>query len=237
MPMVQVKGQDNFMQFPDDMSLDDIRRFLASKFSDQAITSAAKSILEPAATIASGIVAEPVAGLAGIAALPLGADKAATAVETVRDKLTFEPRSAEGKAGLDAVGSALAPIGEALEGVSRGAGDFVLDKTGSPLLAAAAHSAPTLALELLGLKGANQLGKAGKLGQQLEFGDIGSQGIGKQRGAVSVGKVKTAKNLPDLESAGFDTDFPITHGSRQGKVTEIKKGQVFDGVFGSAGEA
>ena len=94
---------------------------------------------------------------------------------------------------MAAVGEAMAPIGEAMDYAASGAGDYIYDKTGSPALAAAAYSAPTAALELLGLKGVNQLSKSGKLGQPLEFGDIGSGGVGnKQRGIFAGVKAKGA---------------------------------------------
>ena len=148
---------------------------------------------EPVAAIGSGIVAEPLAGFAGLAAAPFGSDAAANAVNYYRDKLTYSPRSEAGQSGMAAVGEAMAPIGEAMDYAASGAGDYIYDKTGSPALAAAAYSAPTAALELLGLKGVNQLSKSGKLGKQLEFGDIGSGGVGnKQRGIFAGVKAKGA---------------------------------------------
>ena len=151
------------------------------------------TVAEPVAAMGSGIVAEPLAGFAGLAAAPFGSDAAANAVNYYRDKLTYSPRSEAGQSGMTAVGEAMAPIGEAMDYAASGAGDYIYDKTGSPALAAAAYSAPTAALELLGLKGVNQLSKSGKLGQPLEFGDIGSGGVGnKQRGIFAGVKAKGA---------------------------------------------
>lgn len=151
------------------------------------------TVAEPVAAMGSGIVAEPLAGFAGLAAAPFGSDAAANAVNYYRDKLTYTPRSEAGLSGMAAVGEAMAPIGEAMDYAASGAGNYVYDKTGSPTLAAAAYSAPTAALELLGLKGVNQLSKSGKLGQPLEFGDIGSGGVGnKQRGIFAGVKAKGA---------------------------------------------
>lgn len=151
------------------------------------------AVAEPVAAMGSGIVAEPLAGFAGLAAAPFGSDAAANAVNYYRDKLTYSPRSEAGQSGMAAVGEAMAPIGEAMDYAASGAGDYIYDKTGSPALAAAAYSAPTAALELLGLKGVNQLSKSGKLGQPLEFGDIGSGGVGnKQRGIFAGVKAKGA---------------------------------------------
>tara|TARA_R100001369_G_scaffold12204_1_gene26156 strand:- start:2026 stop:3249 length:1224 start_codon:yes stop_codon:yes gene_type:complete len=163
------------------------------------------TVAEPVAAMGSGIVAEPLAGFAGLAAAPFGSDAAANAVNYYRDKLTYSPRSEAGQSGMAAIGEAMAPIGEAMDYAASGAGDYVYDKTGSPALAAAAYSAPTAALELLGLKGVNQLSKSGKLGQQLEFGDIGSGGVGnKQRGIFAGVK---AKAIEELEKRGISMDY------------------------------
>ena len=73
MPHVRVKGVENTMQFPDDMSQEDIRAFLSKRFTgpiggnlgDPRVRLAPKA--EVLATIASGAIAEPIAGIAGIA--------------------------------------------------------------------------------------------------------------------------------------------------------------------------
>ena len=99
------------------------------------------AVAEPIAAMGSGIIAEPVAGFAGLAALPFGSDAAANAVNYYRDQLTYSPRTEAGQGGMAAVGEAMAPIGEAMDYAASGAGDYVYDKTGSPALAAAAYSA------------------------------------------------------------------------------------------------
>jgi hypothetical protein len=117
-------------------------------------------LLEPLATMATGAAAEPIAGIAGIAqglnpfAEP-GA--AARAVEATSEALTYQPRTEGGQAALKGVAGALAPVGEAIQTVEKGLGDFTFNLTGSPTLAAAAASAPTLVSELLGLKGLKSL--------------------------------------------------------------------------------
>jgi hypothetical protein len=112
--------------------------------------------LETAATIVSSIIAEPVAGIVGgvvgITDRDLGA--AVDTIESVRAAMTFNPRGQEGQRQLEAVGSTLEPIGEAIVGTSESLGDFGYRTTGSPEVAAALYSLPTMALELIGLKGA-----------------------------------------------------------------------------------
>ena len=111
-------------------------------------------------SIRSSIVAEPLAGLYGLATLAgtVGDfDKAAQAVETARESLTYSPETVGAQQNLKTVGDFLAPVGEAFESVSSGAGDTVYEWTGSPELAAVAYSLPTVALELAGVKGAGRI--------------------------------------------------------------------------------
>ena len=127
----------------------------ADSFGDNAV-----GVLENAASIASGIVAEPMAGLAGIAQAinPFAEDGAgADAVKATRDALTYQPKTETGKTQQQAIGETLAPIGEALSSAESSLGDSTLDITGSPFLASIAHSLPTVALEALGFKGTKAL--------------------------------------------------------------------------------
>lgn len=132
------------------------------------------------ATMASGMVAEPVSGLAGGVGTALTGDPnvGADIVNRTQQMLTREPVTNQGGQYLENVGTVMEPIANAFEGVSRGAGDVVYDVTGSPVAAAAAYSAPTAMLELMGLKGARAAG-AGRVGPQMEFGDIGGQSFGQ----------------------------------------------------------
>lgn len=108
------------------------------------------------ASVGSSVVAEPLAGLAGIATLAGTAgdvERSAQAVESARESLTYRPETAGSQAALQAIGETLAPIAEGLETVSSATGDIVYEWTGSPELAAAAYSLPTAALEIAGIKG------------------------------------------------------------------------------------
>ena len=111
-------------------------------------------VAEVAGTVVSSAIAEPIAGLSGIVSALFGdAKSGADTVNLVKDALTFEPRTKEGKAKLKAVGEFIAPVGEGLQKVESFLGDSVLEATGSPELAAIAHSLPTAALEAFGVKG------------------------------------------------------------------------------------
>jgi hypothetical protein len=109
--------------------------------------------LETAATIGTGAIAEPLAGIAGIAQTlnPLADEGAgARAVEATREALTFQPRTESGQSQLQAVGETLEPVAKAVESSETFLGDKTLEITGSPTLAALATTLPTLALELIG---------------------------------------------------------------------------------------
>jgi hypothetical protein len=141
---------------------------------------------EPAMTMLSGAVAEPISGLVGLTALPFGADVASSVIDRTQQALTYQPRTELGQTGLQDFTELLAPVSEAFEGASSYLGDTAYEATGSPGLAAAAYSMPTAAMELLGLKGARLAGDAGMLGKQYEVSGIGDTGLSQgQRGAVS----------------------------------------------------
>ena len=129
-----------------------------SSFGDEAL-----GVVENVGAIASGIVAEPMAGLAGIAqSLNPFADEGAgaRAIEATREALSYQPRTDTGQAQQQAIGEVLAPVGEALSSAETTLGEGTLKSTGSPFLASIAHSLPTVALEALGLKGSKQFTKA-----------------------------------------------------------------------------
>ena len=110
--------------------------------------------LEVAGTVLSSAIAEPVAGISGlVSSLFGGAESGADTVGLVRKALTFEPRTDEGKAQLKAVGEFVAPAGEAIGKAESFLGESVLNATGSPAIAAIAHSLPTAVLEAFGVKG------------------------------------------------------------------------------------
>ena len=164
---------------------------------------------EPLLSLGSSIIAEPISGLAGLAALPFGADVASNAISGVQDSLTYQPRTEDGQAAMQSLTSALAPVGEAFTGASKFLGDKTYDVTGSPSLAAAAYSVPTLALEAVGLKGARSL----NTGKALEFGGIGTQASsigGKQRGAVGGITPKKQAAIDELKKRGYSNSSTLS---------------------------
>lgn len=120
--------------------------------------------LEPAATFISGAIAEPVAGLAGVATAPfVGPERATQSIEATREALTFQPRTVQGKIGLQAVAE-FPPVRAFIEGLQKSErflGDIGFDIAG-PAGGAFGASIPTAILEGLGLVSLKKLrlGKA-----------------------------------------------------------------------------
>lgn len=180
-------------------------------------------------TMASGIVAEPLAGLAGIAQSlnPFSEDgSGAKAVESTREALTFKPRTQEGQEVLQSIGDVVAPVGEAFSSVENALGDFAFDLTGSPAVATAAKSAPTAILELLGLRALGGLKKGTKL-----IDDAGEPTIQLRRALKSQGLEfenlsKSAKAaIPNrIDSSILPTSSSVKGSAEKALVNQIKSG-------------
>ena len=111
--------------------------------------------LEAAASIASGVPAEIGGGIAGLAtALTPGTapGSGAAVSEAVRESLTFDPRTEEGKKALQDIGGsdAIQAISKALKGAEEGLGDAGFDLAG-PVGGAIGATLPTAILEAMGL--------------------------------------------------------------------------------------
>jgi len=112
---------------------------------------------EAGATFLSGMIAEPIAGLAGLASAPfVGADQASRNIKYVREALTYQPRTKGGEKALGIAADALAPVSEFMAKVGPALGDPVFEATGSPALATLAATAPHALIEILGAKGAGK---------------------------------------------------------------------------------
>lgn len=112
----------------------------------------APGILEPMATVATGAIAEPIAGLTGLATLPFqGSEQAEKNIEAVRQALTFIPRTQEGMQKLQQIAEFLKPVGEFVESEKKALGKAGFEATGEPLFGALGETAPAAVLELSGL--------------------------------------------------------------------------------------
>lgn len=105
-----------------------------------------KSAGDTALSLGTGMISQPVSGIAGLVAAPfVGADKAADIVHKTQEAFTWQPRSDAGKRTAAVIAKPLKWAADK----SDAAGQVVADATGSPLAGAltttAIQSAPALA--------------------------------------------------------------------------------------------
>lgn len=112
---------------------------------------------EALSQIATGTIAQPIAGLAGIARginpfAPEGS--AAQRVEEVQRSLTYQPQTEAGAEYVRAIGNApiISDIANVFEKGSQKLGDLTYEATGSPAAAAVAKGVPEAAFAALGAK-------------------------------------------------------------------------------------
>ncbi len=168
-------------------------------------------------TMLTGAAAEIPAGLAGIAGSILPGEKGQGAewVERTRSALTATPQTQEGQQKLAAVGEFVEPVTSALESAEKTLGQATLEATGSPELAAIAHTLPTAALEALGVAGIKGGTKPLKVAGELASDAVDAIPTDTAKAFFkyqSPAKQKIAqlieKGEADLETAGFKIDKP-----------------------------
>ena len=171
------------------------------------------SVIEPLATIASSMVAEPVAGIAGIAqTLNPFADPGAgaAAVKATKEALTFKPRTEKGQEGLQAVGEFVAPLGEKIKAAETTLGDIGADIAG-PVGGAIGATIPTAIGEALGLfagRAISRLGKAKTVKAQeaikalddAERGIITDKGLSDVADVIQRGDAEDIANIIDADA-------------------------------------
>jgi hypothetical protein len=117
--------------------------------------------VEPNLSLLSGLVAQPVAGLAGLAtgagnALGLTKREPADVVREISGAMTYEPKTTGGKNAMSAVGYLPEKFGE----LAHGAGEKVSDLTGSPGLGTLVNTGMNVIPAVLGAGGASTLTNA-----------------------------------------------------------------------------
>lgn len=167
--------------------------------------------VEVAGTIVSSALAEPIAGVVGgleAAARGIGnfvglsdsdaIGESVKTINTIRDALTFNPKSKEGKAQIKAIGEFIQPAAEVFGDVESALGSATLKATDSPALAAIAHSLPTAALELLGVKGL----KGSKFKNAKLSGNV-AEAIQQAAPDIQTIKNRTRQAYQELDSLGI----------------------------------
>jgi len=118
--------------------------------------------IEQVASLASGALAAPLSGIAGIAQTlnPFAEEGAgARAVQSTQEALTFQPRTEAGRSDLAITGGALSGIPD----IGKAMGDFTMELTGSPIASTIAASTPTAIGEALGIGALRRLRPGTKL--------------------------------------------------------------------------
>jgi len=179
----------------------------------------ALGVAEVAGTVLSSAIADPVAGLSGIVAgLFGGAKTGAETVKLVKNAITFEPKSKEGKAKLKSIGELLEPVGEVFKKAESSLGSAVLEATGSAELAAVAHSLPTAALQLLGIKGL----KGAKLKEAKLSSDV-SKAITQAAPDLKTIKAQATQAYNDLDNLGIRVKPEVYERFADKLSTKLKK--------------
>lgn len=175
--------------------LTDEQLAIANELNERGIetfTDAVFSIGEPALTIISSSIAEPIAGLAGLGMAAFeDVNSGVKTIEQVKNALSYQPRTRGGKTGMKFVADTLQPVSDAFTAAEDYLGDNTLELTGSPLLAAGAATIPAAIAEL------NPLGKASKQATKMDIF------AGKKAKTADLNKQAMAE---ELLNRGMDRD-------------------------------
>jgi hypothetical protein len=158
------------------------------------------TVAEPAMTLVSSMIAEPLSGLAGIAGtlLPGPQGQGAEWVNDVQEALTYVPRTEHGQRALSGLAGLMQPVGDALLAAEEYSGGIGYDFAG-PIGGAMMAAIPAAALEVTGM---------GRPVRALKHADVFSE-LAK---AEDLGGSSAVRNLaseiiserPDLKSAVYD---------------------------------
>lgn len=148
----------------------------------------AAGIGDVAATLGSAAIAEPLAGIAGLAkSITSGPLEGSNTIDEVRQALTWSPKTETGQNMLQTVGKAAAPVGQWMKKMEDASAESVYQATDSPLAAGVASAFPAAVGEALGL-------------------GVGIPAI-KNMGKAAI---RTAKQVPGKALAGIATKIDKT---------------------------
>ena len=174
-----------------------------------------ESTLEIPRMLATGAVAEPLAGIAGLATLPFGSVEAEESIRATQEFLTAQPQTQIARERLLA-GAESAPIqaiGKGLQAAEEFTGGIGFEAAG-PIGGALGATIPTAVLEAIGLKGISKVRGARKITgltddaveklqkSGIDVDDLSEQGIAKIQQEVSKQtdeQVRRAKLFEDID--------------------------------------
>jgi len=191
------------------------------------------AMFEPAITLATGALALPVSGVAGIAgSLWPGAEgQGERAVKATQEAMTYQPRTPEGQQVLEEVGGVIEPIGSAVKSLEDSLGEFAFDVTGSPAIAAAAATTPTLVGEILGIASLKSL----RVGTKLKVNGEATRTLKKQlhKDGLDYDTLHplTKESIPDMvDETLLPGGNPVKPEAKLALVNEIKNGSRNDAL-------
>lgn len=183
-------------------------------------------VFESAVTLVSGAIAEPIAGLVGIAQSlnPFAEEFAgARAAQATRDALTIRPPTQASKRALQTVGGVVEPVVEGLEAAEKFLGDETFKATGSPTLAAAATTIPTALLEVIGVASAKGALKTSAKVKQASQDKAIKQAIVQDAPSVETLKEVSRGVYKELDEAGVTVSQPAFKGFVDKLSADIRK--------------
>lgn len=173
--------------------------------------------LENIRSIGGSMVAEPIAGLAGLAAAAIpGGKTGAEMVESVRSGAQdmFAPTTQAGINQQRAIGEALQPVGDFIEGIRQGGGDYVFEKTGSPLAASLATAAPDALMSIIGSAPVANASRGFNTAAKNAIAETIKKSPRSLKAAKymvdAAGRVSKSKAFPKVKSMGFDPSVMAT---------------------------
>jgi hypothetical protein len=179
MPIVNVKGVANKMQFPDDMNINDIRSFLQRKFSQRAL-GGQSDVLAPAVDTAAPTQ-------------PTLAEKGAQGVSD----FLFDKGIISDRYGAQQIGKNVSAIGEVLPGIG--------DVAAADEFGRAAAEGDNFGMAMAGLGVIPVAGDLAKNALKVKFPDF-KIGISENKDNIILDKIVVPENARD---SGQGTDFMV----------------------------
>jgi len=162
---------------------------------------------EGALQLVSGAIAEPIAGIAGIAGAinPFaGEGESVRAIDATREMLTYQPRTRSGQGALRPIGEVLEPLAGMLEELKTYIGDDAFNATGSPALAAISTAIPEAMIELLGAGTARRAAKQAAISTPKKIAkDASINAIESSEDATGIGRLTSDVLPPESRTGKF----------------------------------
>lgn len=184
--------------------------------------------------MATGALAQPVAGMAGLAkTITSGPQQGAETIKGIEQAMTYEPRTQAAKEGMANVAAGIAPVAAPIMKGMEKTAELGAD-IGGPAVGAAIATLPTAIAEIWGLKGTRALRKnmMKRLFKQADMADIIDESTGMLHQGIDEALQQTDMGIDDImdvlpqalkEQAEQVGKTVAARGGRQGKVGKVAK--------------